>query len=78
MISTPQFHRTKLKFIQLSIVTESQILAVIVTEGNVVKNKIIRLEHGLDQKTILELNILLNSALNGLTIEQINLGQLRS
>ena len=79
MISTPQFHRTKLKFIQLSIVTESQILAVIVTEGNVVKNKIIRLEHGLDQKTILELNILLNSALNGLTIEQINLGdELRS
>ena len=74
MISTPQFHRTKLKFIQLSIVTKSQILAVIVTEGNVVKNKIIRLEHGLDQKTILELNILLNSALNGLTIEQINLG----
>ena len=73
MISGPQFHRTKLKFIQLSIVTESQILAVIVTEGNVVKNKIIRLEHGLDQKTILELNILLNSALNGLTIEQINL-----
>ena len=37
------------------------------------KNKMIRLEHGLDQKTILELNILLNSALNGLTIEQINL-----
>ena len=73
MISSPQFHRTKLKFIQLSIVTESQILAVIVTEGNVVKNKMIRLEHGLDQKTILELNILLNSALNGLTIEQINL-----
>lgn len=74
MISGPQYHRTKLKFIQLSIVNESQILAVIVTEGNVVKNKVLQIEHGLDQKTVLEMNILLNSALNGLTLEQINLG----
>ncbi len=74
MISGPQYHRTKLKFIQLSIVSETQILAVIVAEGNIVKNKMLNLEHGLDQKTILELNILLNSALNGLTLEEINLG----
>ncbi len=74
MISGPQYHRTKLKFIQLSIVSETQILAVIVAEGNVVKNKMLNLEHGLDQKTILELNILLNTALNGLTLEEINLG----
>lgn len=73
MISGPQYHRTKLKFIQLSIVNESQILAVIVAEGNIVKNKMLQIDHGLDQKTILELNILLNSALNGLTIEEINL-----
>ncbi len=74
MISGPQYHRTKLKFIQLSIVSETQILAVIVAEGNIVKNKMLELEHGLDQKTILELNILLNTALNGLTLEEINLG----
>jgi heat-inducible transcriptional repressor len=74
MISGPQYHRTRLKFIQLSIVNELQILATIVAEGNVVRNKIIEIEHGLDQKTILELNILLNTALNGLTIEEINLG----
>lgn len=74
MISSPQIHRTKLKFIQLSIVSESQILATVVTEGNVVRNKILHMEHDLDQKTILELNILLNSSLNGLTLEQINLG----
>lgn len=73
MISGPQYHRTKLKFIQLSIVSEVQLLAVIVTEANVVKNKIIDIEHGMDQQTVLELNILMNSALNGLTIEQINL-----
>ncbi|MCD7835021.1 MAG: heat-inducible transcriptional repressor HrcA [Lachnospiraceae bacterium] len=74
MISGPKIHQTKLKFIQLSIVSESQILATVVTEANVVRNKMLDMEHDLDQKTILELNILLNSALNGLTLEQINLG----
>ena len=73
MISGPQYHRTKLKFIQLSIVSETQILATVVAEGNVVKNKLLEIQHGLDQKTVLEMNILLNSALNGLTIEEINL-----
>ena len=73
MISGPQYKRTKLKFIQLSIVSESQILAVIVAEGDVVKNKVIQIEHGLDPQTVLEMNILLNTALNGLTIEEINL-----
>jgi heat-inducible transcriptional repressor len=73
MISGPQYHRTKLKFIQLSIINESQILAVIVTTGNVVKNKIINLEHGLDHETVLKMNLMLNTSLNGLTIEEINL-----
>lgn len=73
MISGPQYHHTRLKFIQLSVVNERQILATIVAEGNAVRNKIIEIEHGLDQQTVLQLNILLNSALNGLTIEEINL-----
>ena len=42
-------------------------------EGNIVKNKMISIEHGLDHKTVLEMNILLNTALNGLTLEEINL-----
>ncbi len=73
MITSPQYHRTKLKFIQLSIVDEGQILATIVAEGNVVKNRIIHLVHGLSRDQVLQLNIQLNSRLNGLTIEQINL-----
>ena len=45
MITAPQYHRTKLKFIQLSVISESQMLAVVVTEGNVVKNKMLHMEH---------------------------------
>ncbi len=73
MITSPQYHRIKLKFIQLSIVDEEQILATVVAEGNVVKNRIIHMEHGLNRDQVLQLNILLNSRLNGLTIEEINL-----
>lgn len=74
MITSPQYHRTKLKFIQLSVISDTQMLAVVVTEGNVVKNKMIHMEHKLDNETVLKLNILLNTSLNGLTMEQINLG----
>ena len=74
MITAPRYHRTKLKFIQLSVISESQMLAVVVTEGNVVKNKMLHMEHRLDNETVLKLNILLNTSLNGLTMEQINVG----
>ena len=73
MITSPQYHRTKLKFIQLSVISEDQLLAVVVAEGNVVKNKVIPISHGMDNETILKLNILLNTSLNGLTMEEINL-----
>ena len=73
MITSPQYHRTKLKFIQLSVISEDQLLAVVVAEGNVVKNKVIPISHGLDNETILKMNILLNTSLNGLTMEEINL-----
>ena len=74
MISAPQVHRNKVKFIQLSNVNEEQILAVIVTEGNLVKNKIIPVSEPIDNETMLKLNILLNSNLNGLALQDINLG----
>ena len=76
MITSPQYHRTKLKFIQLSVISEDQLLAVVVAEGNVVKNKVIPISHGLDNETILKLNLLLNTNLNGLPIQDINLGMI--
>ncbi len=74
MISAPQYHRNKLKFIQLSRVDEHQLLAVIVVEGNVIKNHLISVDEVLNNETLLKLNILLNTNLNGLTLEEINLG----
>ncbi len=74
MISGPQYHRNKLKFIQLSQVDARQIVAVIVMSGNVIKNKIINVGEMLGNETLLKLNMLLNTTLNGMSIEEINLG----
>lgn len=76
MISTPQYNHNKIKFIQLSKVEEDQLLAVIVIEGNIVKNNMLTIKEPIDNETILKLNILLNSQLNGLSLEEINLGMI--
>lgn len=74
LITSPNTSRNKVKFLQLSKVDEQQILAVIVMEGNIVKNKMISVRESMDNETVLKLNILLNTTLNGLTREEINLG----
>ncbi len=76
MISAPSYNLNKLKFIQLSKVDSRNLLAVIVTEGNVIKNHMIPTEDTLDDETLLKLNILLNTNLNGLSIEEISLGMI--
>lgn len=78
MISAPQYHQNKLKFIQLSRVDERQILAVIVAEGNVIRNKLIPISEELSEEAVLKLNILLNTMLNGKTIAEINLQMISS
>ena len=74
MISTPMNSANKIKFIQLSQVDEEQIIAVIVLGGNVIKNKIITVGEELSSENLLKLNMLLNTTLNGMSIEEINLG----
>lgn len=76
MISAPTIHTNKIKFLQLSRVDVNQILAVVVVEGNVIKNNIIPVSEALDDETLLKLNILLNTHLNGLALEEINLSMI--
>lgn len=76
MISAPAYNRNKLKFIQLSQVDEHQIIAVIVMEGNIIKNKIVTVEETLSNEILLKLNMLLNTTLTGMSIEEINLGMI--
>ena len=76
LVTAPQVKGNKIKFLQLSRVDVGQLLATIVVEGNVIKNNLIHVEKSLDDETLLKLNILLNTNLNGLPIEDINLAMI--
>lgn len=78
VVSSPMVRGNKLKFIQLSKVASNQLLAVVVVEGNVIKNNIINISEDLDDETLLTLNLLLNTHLNGMALEEINLGMIAS
>ncbi len=73
MISAPAIQGNKIKFLQLSRMDENQILAVVVAEGNVIKNNVIPVSESLSDETLLKLNLLLNTNLCGKAIEEINL-----
>ncbi len=76
MISVPQYSGNKLKFVQLSRVNPLQLVAVVVSDNNVIRNQIIDLDEEMDDQTILKLNLLLNTNLNGVLIQDINLGMI--
>jgi heat-inducible transcriptional repressor len=74
MISAPSMSKNKLKFLQISRVDADHLLATIVLEGNLIKNKMIPVDEELDDATILKLNMILNTNLGGISVENINLG----
>ncbi len=78
MVSAPVIQGNRLKLIQLSRMSDRQLLVVIVADGNIIKNSIIPLSESINEETVLKLNILLNTNLNGLEIENITLGLIAS
>ncbi len=78
LVTAPQYQNSKLKFIQLSQVDESQLLAVIVVDGNVIKNKLMQVERMLANDEILKLNVLLNTFLQGASLQDINLEMIQT
>ena len=73
MISGPSSHKNKIKFVQLSRMEKRKILVATVLEGNIINNKIISISEDISEKEIADLNMLLNTSLTGLTMDEINL-----
>ena len=73
LISAPSYQTGKLKFIQISKIEDCKLLLVIVLEGNIINNRIIDIEKNLSDKEILDLSLLLNTSLNGLSIADMNI-----
>ena len=72
LVTMPQYNNT-VKFIQLSQVDETTLLAVIMVDGNIVKNKLIKTTYSLKNEENLKFNILLNTFLQGAALSDINL-----
>ena len=76
LITAPSANRNKLKFIQLSRIDDEHLLTVIVKEGNVNKNKVVNITEPVNEETLLKLNLMLNTQLSGMTMDEISLSMI--
>lgn len=74
MVSAPKSQENKIKFVQLSVIDENQLLCTVVSDKNHVVNRIIKITQQISQEMIVRLNVALNTVLAGLALEEINLG----
>ena len=74
MVSAPKSQENKIKFVQLSVIDENQLLCTLVSDKNHVVNRIIKITQQISQEMIVRLNVALNTVLAGLSLEEINLG----
>ncbi|MBP5490949.1 MAG: heat-inducible transcription repressor HrcA [Lachnospiraceae bacterium] len=72
LITAPRYHKHRIKFIQLTQVDPESLLAVIILEGNIVKNNLIHIDEELTQETLLKFNLMFNTFLQGLDLQEIN------
>ncbi len=77
MVTAPNYKKT-VKFIQLSKVDYDNVLAVIVVDGNIIKNQLIHVDMELDNEDILKFNLLLNTFLQGASLEDINIEMIQT
>ncbi len=73
MVTSPQMRNRQVKFIQLSQVDDSNLVAVIVVGDNVAKNQLIHVDRALSNEEVLKLNLLLNTFLTGASVNEINI-----
>lgn len=73
MVTMPALKDKQVKFIQLSQVDEEKLVAVIVVGDNVARNQLIRVNRPLGNEEVLKFNLLLNTFLQGISVDQINI-----
>lgn len=75
---TPQISKSRLKSIQLIEVTQTDVLAVIVTDAGMIKNVLIKLPRAIYDSNLIKINNMLNEKLRGLTCVEIDLSVITS
>ena len=71
LISGPSTSTTKMKYLQLSIPEPGQILMILVLEGNVIKNEVLEAVEEIDYDTAMQVTVMLNNHLSGLSLREI-------
>ena len=77
MIAAPRYVNNEVKLIQLSHLDAKHLIAVIVVEGNAISNKVIPVDAQVSNEDLMKLNVLLNSALQGKTLDDITMKLIR-
>lgn len=72
LISGPSLTENKIKYLQLSQPAEKKLLLILVLEGNIIKNEVISIDEELDHETVLNLTILINNYISGLSLKDIS------
>jgi heat-inducible transcriptional repressor len=78
MVTAPKYQNKQIKFIQLSQVDEDKLVAVIVVGDNVAKNQLIRVNRPLSNEEVLKFNLLLNTFLQGASLQDINIEMMQT
>lgn len=78
LVSTPQNQRTRVKHIKLIKLSEVKLVAVIVIDGDIVKNHIINITEEITEDKVEKINNLLNLNLTNLSLVDINLALIQS
>lgn len=74
LVNTPSINRSCINSIQLMKVAEDTILCVIVLEGGIIKNKLVKIKDDIPDMTILsKISIILTQTLKNLSVDEINL-----
>ena len=73
VVTMPQLKRSALKHLQLMPLDEHSAILVLVTDGNIVRNHVIPLQHSLEPETMYHISDVLNKELDGLSVTQMDL-----
>ncbi len=72
LISGPSLNENRIKYLQLSSPSPNKLLLILVLEGNIIKNEVISVNEELDRETSIDLSILINNYISGLSLKDLS------
>lgn len=71
LISGPSLDTTRIKYIQLSVSGSRELLLILVLDGNVIKNEILKTSSDVSLETAINVTVMINNYLSGLSLKDI-------